>query len=66
MPAGPVVGDGRKVDGVVEITPRTLCFALALVCFAVAFFMSLRNPPAPRYDLVAAGLALVALGLLLP
>lgn len=48
-----------------DITPRLLCLVLALVCFAVAFFLSVREPPAVRYDLVAAGLALLTLGLIL-
>jgi hypothetical protein len=49
-----------------ELSARTLCLWLALVCFAVAFFLSLRSPPAVRYDLVAAGLALFCLAFLVP
>ena len=45
------------------VTPGRLCLALALVVFAVAAFYRPANP-AP-FNLVAAGLALLALGLLL-
>lgn len=44
------------------ITPRMLCLILAIVCFLVAAFWT---PPTSRpFNLVAAGLGLVALALL--
>ena len=45
------------------VTPGRLCLALALVCFTVATFW--RPPQTSPFNLVAAGLALLALGLLL-
>jgi hypothetical protein len=45
------------------ITARMVCLILALACFAVAAFWT---PPAGRpFNLVAAGLGLLALALLL-
>lgn len=49
-----------------QVTPQSLCFVLAIVLFAVAAFWT--PPPIPPnrpVNLVAAGLALLALGFLL-
>jgi hypothetical protein len=46
-----------------DITPARLCLFLALVLFAIAAFW--RPPTTSPFNMVAAGLALLALGLLL-
>jgi hypothetical protein len=46
----------------VAITPKFLCLVLAIICFAVSAFW--RPPQTSPVNLVAAGLALVALALL--
>jgi hypothetical protein len=48
----------------VEITPRTLCLVLAVICFAAATLWVPPNPP--RFSLLPAGLTFLALAFLLP
>jgi hypothetical protein len=47
-----------------NITPRTLCLAIAAVVFAVAALWQPASPP--KLNLVAAGLTFLALAFLLP
>ena len=48
------------------VTPKTLCLVVALLLFVVAALSAYLTPTTSKFNLVAAGLAFMALSFLVP